>query len=67
MRREANETDRSAPEGSETDLEERVFSKFPVFREFKQIAGGVPREDWNELPADLAVNLDDYLHQGPKR
>jgi hypothetical protein len=67
MRREATETDHGAQDGSEAGLEERVFSKFPIFRELKQIAVRVPDEDWNELPADLAVNLDDYLYPGPNR
>jgi hypothetical protein len=67
MRREATETDHGAPDGSEAGLEERVFSKFSIFCDLKQIAVRVPDEDWNELPADLAVSLDDYLHPGPKR
>jgi len=59
--------DHGAPDASEGGLEERVFSMFPIFRELKQIAVMVPDEDWNELPADLAVNLDNYLYPGPKK
>ena len=58
---------RGAQDGSEGGIEELVFSRFPIFRELKQIAAAVPVEDWNDLPADLAVNLDDYLFPGPKK
>src|ERR1035438_5031561 len=67
MRREVTEMNRSAQDGAEGGIEELVFSKFPIFRELKQIAVMVPDQDWNELPADLAVNLDDYLYPGPKK
>jgi hypothetical protein len=59
--------DHGAQHGSDGAIEELVFSKFPIFRELKQIAAAVPDEHWNELPADLAVNLDDYLYPGPKK
>ena len=60
MRKEFTRTGDDARGSSEADLEERVFSKFPIFRELKQIAVQVPGEEWNEMPADLAVNLDHY-------
>ena len=59
--------DHGAQHGSDGGTEELVFSKFPIFRELKRIAAAVPNEDWEKLPADLAVNLDDYLYPGPKK
>jgi hypothetical protein len=60
MRTEATETDHGSPDGSEAALEERVFSMFPIFRELKQIAAGVPDEDWSEL-TEVRVFVDSLL------
>jgi predicted XRE-type DNA-binding protein len=31
------------------------------------ITASIPRQDWEKLPVDLAVNHDHYLHGAPKR
>jgi hypothetical protein len=35
--------------------------------EIRKIAASAPQKDWDQVPRDLAVNLDHYLYGAPKR
>ncbi len=39
----------------------------PIEEVLAELAGEVPEEEWEKLPADLSKNLDHYLYGTPKR
>lgn len=44
------------------------FSVEPAIEEILQeLAAGIPREEWDRLPADLTDHLDHYLYGTPRR
>jgi len=49
------------------EIEERVYTNFPILRKLAEIASNVPRQSWDKLPSDLSVNLDHYVYGLPKR
>lgn len=62
------------PAGSEAEVTIEVRSApaaagqsaRPFWEEILEISAAVPREEWEKLPTDLAVNLDHYLYGAPK-
>jgi bifunctional DNA-binding transcriptional regulator/antitoxin component of YhaV-PrlF toxin-antitoxin module len=39
----------------------------PVWEIVEEISASVPREEWEKLPRDLALNHDRYLYGAPKK
>ncbi|MEK7403628.1 MAG: hypothetical protein AAB225_00830 [Acidobacteriota bacterium] len=39
----------------------------PIEEILKELAAGIPREEWDRLPADLTDHLDHYLYGTPRR
>lgn len=39
----------------------------PIEEILKELAAGIPREEWDRLPADLTDQLDHYLYGTPRR
>ena len=39
----------------------------PIEEILKELAAGIPPEEWDRLPPDLTDNLDHYLYGTPKR
>ena len=42
-------------------------SERPIEEILKELAAGIPREEWDRLPADLTDDLDHYLYGTPRR
>ncbi len=39
----------------------------PIEDILRELAAGIPREEWDRLPADLTDHLDHYLYGTPRR
>lgn len=53
---------REAGSGSRQPPAER-----PIEEILQELAAGIPREEWDRLPADLTDHLDHYLYGTPRR
>lgn len=39
----------------------------PIEEILRELAAGIPREEWDRLPSDLTNDLDHYLYGTPKK
>jgi len=45
----------------------QLAAERPIEEILKELAAGIPREEWDRLPADLTDDLDHYLYGTPRR
>ena len=55
--------------GCEADAKRLVLASnaLSIEDELAAIRDGVPKSEWDKLPADLSENLDHYLYGAPKQ
>jgi len=45
----------------------QALAERPIEDILRELAAGIPREEWDRLPADLTDQLDHYLYGTPRR